>query len=59
MPHAVATLYDDNYRDLAELTNEPKIEYCERYGLQVLRTNRNEVQQDHRLQQNTLYTRTF
>ena len=32
MPHAVATLYDDNYRDLAELTNEPKIEYCERYG---------------------------
>ena len=30
--HAVATLYDNWYRELAELTNRPKIEYCERYG---------------------------
>ena len=30
--HAVASLHDANYADLAELTDSPKREYCERHG---------------------------
>lgn len=30
--HAVASLHDSNYSDLAALTNQSKQEYCERYG---------------------------
>jgi hypothetical protein len=31
---AVASINLDNYQDLADLTDEPKREYCERYGYQ-------------------------
>ena len=32
--HAVASLHDANYSDLAALTDAPKREYCNRYGYQ-------------------------
>ena len=32
--HAVASLHDANYSDLAALTDAPKREYCDRYGYQ-------------------------
>lgn len=32
--HAVASLHDANYSDLAALTDQSKQEYCERYGYQ-------------------------
>lgn len=32
--HAVASLHDANYADLAALTNQSKREYCERHGYQ-------------------------
>jgi len=32
--HAVASLHDANYSDLAVITDAPKREYCERYGYQ-------------------------
>lgn len=32
--HAVASLHDANYSDLAALTDKSKQEYCERYGYQ-------------------------
>ena len=32
--HAVASLHDANYSDLAALTDAPKKEYCDRYGYQ-------------------------
>ena len=32
--HAVASLHDANYSDLAAITDAPKREYCERYGYQ-------------------------
>ena len=32
--HAVASLHDANYSDLASLTDAPKQEYCNRYGYQ-------------------------
>jgi len=32
--HAVASLHDANYADLAELTDQSKREYCTRYGYQ-------------------------
>jgi hypothetical protein len=32
--HAVASLHDANYSDLAALTNQSKKEYCDRYGYQ-------------------------
>lgn len=32
--HAVASLHDANYSDLASLTDAPKREYCNRYGYQ-------------------------
>jgi hypothetical protein len=32
--HAVASLHDANYADLAALTDQSKKEYCERYGYQ-------------------------
>ena len=32
MTYAIATIYTDNYQDLANLTDVPKKEYCERHG---------------------------
>ena len=32
--HAVASLHDANYADLAALTDQSKQEYCDRYGYQ-------------------------
>ena len=32
MTYAVASINTDNYQDLADLTDLPKREYCERYG---------------------------
>ena len=32
--HAVASINLENYQDLADLTDAPKIEYCNRYGYQ-------------------------
>lgn len=42
MTHAVASINLDNYQDLADLTDAPKREYCERYGYKffVLKENK-------------------
>jgi hypothetical protein len=32
MTYAIASINTDNYQDLADLTDAPKREYCERYG---------------------------